>query len=178
MPNPIQVLLDAYNNDVMSDEFMEAIDELKDEPDANVLPLISKILSENKSEGISSEVIGLLRYYKNFLDDSAYKESTENIRKIILDVKNSDSLRLDGINALSYLSEWPDLTLREVIQSDGSRELKNFAFRSVLTQLKLPRQVIELETSLAIQGEIEPSFARIEQVTQARADGHFDHLQS
>jgi hypothetical protein len=106
------------------------------------------------------------------------KNTNELLEKVVRTDNYSLEAKKEAIVQRGYFSEWPDLLLREVLEKGSEEELKIFAYRSILTELKLPYQVIDLETSLAINGEIEPSFDRINEVTQARADGHFDHLNS
>jgi hypothetical protein len=174
--NAVKNVLDGYVSDNLSNLVFESIDFLKDEPNEKILPVISKILSEEKSEGFILEMMKLLKWYKNLSEELDYQNSILSIRKIIKNKDASLQIKMQGITALGDLCEWPDSTLRKIIESESDKTLKNYAFRAILTQLKLPYQVIDLEYSLALNSEIEPSFDRINEITQARADGHFDHL--
>ena len=176
MNENIRVIEENYNKSIWQDSVLKNFYELQDSPTKEFFPLLLKIVTEKRGDKFLDTSLRTLDYYQSILTDSEIDSVKDALRQIIEDEGCSLEIHKQAIAQLGYLGTWPDIVLRNIIEKSTERELKVFAFRAVLTQLKLPYQVIDLETTLAIDGEIEPDFNRINLVTQARADGHFDHL--
>jgi Ribonuclease G/E len=177
--NQISEIKEFYSNGIWEERFSNTFDQLKRSQDENFYNFVLKVISENRNEKYVEEAMRSLKFYKlNSKTQEEKKPVISAIQAIVLSKTSSLAMKERAIIELGNLGDWPDKALREIIVSDEDRYLKIYAFRAILTQLKLPYQVIDLETDLAKDGEIEPSFARIELITQARADGHFDHLKS
>jgi hypothetical protein len=178
MNSNIQTLIENINKLTWNSQIRENFYVLQDEIDSEFIPFLENLIDENKNKDITKISLETLNFYRQIMSDKQIKNINELLEKIIKTDSYSLESKKEAIVQRGYFSEWPDLLLRGVLEKSSEEELKIFAFRSILTEMKLPYQVIDLETSLAINGEIEPSFDRINEVTQARADGHFDHLKS
>jgi hypothetical protein len=173
-----QKIFDSYTKNTWDHEVESAFYDIWNQPNYEFLEFVTSIINSNKNNHFTEEAIRLLGFYKDLI----VKSDREIIKKLLHNVvstsKYNDSSRQQAIMQLGVFGDWPDLTLRNILETDQPRDLKVLAFRAILEQLKLPHQVVDLEASLAVNGDIEPNFDRINQVTQARADGHFDHLDS
>ncbi len=176
-PN-IDLLVRNINSPTLTTEIRESFYALQDKIDPEFVPFLKKLIEESKNEKITKMSLETLNFYRETMDDEQLENTNKLLGEIIKRENSPLEVRKEAIIQRGYFSEWPDTALRNIIEKENELELKIFAFRSILTELKLPYQVIDLETSLAISGEIKPNFDRINQVTQARADGHFDHLSS
>ncbi len=171
-----QIIFDSYAKNIWNSEVELAFYDVWNQPNYEFLEFTISIVKSNKDKHFTQEAIRLLGFYKDLITESDRKEIKKLLDYVIPNVEYDDSSRQQAIMQLGVFGEWTDLTLRKILETDQPRDLKVLAFRAILEQLKLPYQVVDLEASLAASGDIEPNFDRINSVTQARADGHVDHL--
>ncbi len=171
-------IIQAYESNIWNADIENCFYEMWNQPTNDFFNEVKRMISEQKNDKFTEEGLRLIGFYTHFLTDEQKELVVELLQSIISERKSGSSVIEQAILQLGSFGSWPDLTLRSILQNEPNRGLRVLAFQAVLMQLKLPHEVIGLEAELAINGDIEPSFARIEQVTQARADGHFDHLQS
>jgi hypothetical protein len=171
-----KIISDLYSKDVWNSDSESAFYDIWGNPQINFLPSIENMIFENKNSKFTEESLRLLGFYKDVLVEKDLSRVIGLLHKVIFESSYDEITKQQAIMQLGSFGEWPDLALRKILESESSRDLKVLAFRAILEQLKLPHQVVDLEGHLAATGEIEPSFDRINEITQARADGHFNHL--
>ncbi len=166
----------AYKNNFWDESVANLFYELWSDPPLEFIKDIELFISQSKNEKFTEESLRMLGFYRDLVSIDEVNHIKNTLQKIVGNLECSDLIREQAISQLGLYGEWPDLALKKIIENDSPENLKIFAFIAILQQLKLPPQVIDLESHLAATGQVSPSFHRINQVTQARADGHFDHL--
>jgi hypothetical protein len=173
-----KIISDLYSKSIWNLEAENAFYDIWGNPQINFLPNVENMIFENKNSKFTEESLRLLGFYKAIFKEEDFPRIVKLLHKVILEPSYEEITKQQAIMQLGSFGEWPDMALRKILENESSRDLKVLAFRAILEQLRLPHQVVDLEGHLAATGEIEPDFDRINQVTQARADGHFDHLKT
>jgi hypothetical protein len=168
----------AYKNNTWDESIANLFYELWSDPPLEFLPDLELFISESKNEKFTEESLRMLGFYRDLVSVDEVERIKKTLQRIVGDSECGDLIREQAISQLGLYGEWPDLALRGIIANDSPENLKILAYIAILQQLKLPPQVIDLESHLVATGQASPTFHRINQVTQARADGHFDHLKT
>lgn len=93
----------------------------------------------------------------------------EKVRKILMN-DSDGGIRIRAAGVLGLKSKWPDLALREAIEKDKDRHVRIGAVKAVLYLVQVPVPTVNKEIGRMESGEIEPSFAEIERITQELSD--------
>jgi hypothetical protein len=174
----VRSILESYKKNKFDAAVRNSFDVITREKNIEWLDVASLILSDIKSDAFVEETLRTVNYFRDSFQSENQKEEILNlIGKIALESSNSSEVRTQAIIQLGNLGTWTKTPLRSILEEDPVTDLKLFAFRAILTQLKLPESVISLEFKRALYGEIKPSFHEINRITQARADGSYDHLE-
>ncbi len=168
-----------YESGNWTDEVADLFNTLKRIEDPTLFNFIVKVLSEKPNNTYTEEALRSLKFFKTRMqEDSHHEKIIDSIQHIVEDTKISETIRERAIMELGNIGSWPNKTLRNILEFETDRYMKIFAFRAILTQLKLPYEVIDTEIEKAYENQIEPSFHEINRITQARADGAYDNLVS
>jgi hypothetical protein len=177
--NNLKNLTQCYESQKWNESLESIFDDLKRQDNKDFFDFLLRVISEGKTEKFVEESLRSLKFLHKFFENQNDKKTLILlIQKLATDDNISPAIREQAITELGNLGEWPDLALRSVIESNDAKYLKIFAFKAILTQLHLPEQVIRTEFRRVLHDEIEPNFHEINRITQARADGQFDHLNS
>jgi hypothetical protein len=177
--NNIKTISEGYAIGSFTGEVQSAFDEIIQEKNSEWIQIANHILSDKKSEEFTEETLRTINYFRNsFTSENQKEETLRLVGEIAVDVSSSSEIRSQAITQLGNLGIWPDSSLRQILEKENDLELKVFAFKAILTQLKLPESVISSEFRRALYAEIEPSFHEINRITQARANGEYDSLDS
>ena len=123
------------------------------------------------------ETLKSISYVLEFSEFQNQKEKINDALPKIFKKFDNLSIKEFCVIVRGSLSSWPDTFLRSVILDKNASSIKMFAFKSILAELNLPESVIDNETERIANGEIEPDFNEINRITQARADGKYNHLE-
>jgi hypothetical protein len=132
--------------------------------------VLPKMLSDSRADW-RLEALQALLYLEN-LDETII----QSVRKIL----NSDTDEYVKMTAASVLGEksiWPDVALKNSISNEVSRNVKISSARAILKLAKVSFLAIKYEITRMESGDIDPSFAEIERITQADADGKYKDLE-
>jgi replicative DNA helicase len=181
MTDNLRIFTQAAEQDVWSSKISHSISILKDEIEPGVVEVINKILYLSKNTNLISNSLDLMRYYLD-QDKNIHEKILNKSREIALNDNFSESMRESAIYLVGKLTEWPELAFRKIIESSADKYLKIVTFRSILRQLKINSSIIRQESDkLQYSTDNLDSnyfYNLINQITQTRADGHSDHLNS
>jgi hypothetical protein len=166
--NELKILENAINSDIWETQVLNSINFLKDSIENDVEKVITSGLKKSKNPKILSNLLKLIPYY---IGENKFEvdDLSETIRKIVLNESLEEQVRVPAISLLGEITEYPEPSLRKIIESDSEKYL-------------IHPDIIRRESDEMLNSDFEISanqiFDSINRITQARADGHFDHLNS
>ena len=160
-----------------SDDIPKAFKILRKERDPQFIKTLVKVIEQRPSDDWINIALKTIPYYSEVPEISNFKQEILVLTEVFLNLNYSIDIRWNATTVFGALSTWPDPILRNVILKDPERFVRLGAFTAILGQLKLPESVIAEESEKAAREDIEPDFNEINRITQARADGKYDHLE-
>ncbi len=160
-----------------SDDIPKAFKTLRKNLDPQFIKTLVTVIEQKPSNNWINIALKTIPYYSKVPEMSTVRQKILKIAEEFLELNYPIDIRWNATTVFGALSTWPDPVLRKVILKDPERFVRLGAFTAILEQLKLPESVIADESEKAAQEDIEPDFNEINRITQARADGKYDHLE-